>query len=369
MKPGHTAASVMVVDDQSANVQVVGQLLEAAGYQVVPALSGAQALARAQERKPDLVLLDMLMPKMSGSEVCRRMRELPGLAEVPVIFLTAASEREFLAQAFAEGAVDYVVKPFVHEELLARVKTHIELKRARDRLSAMLREREDITNIVAHDLKNPLSNILFAAQLLEREGRDKSKDGELMRDIATSAEEALRFIQRFLSRRAEGQLLRTFSATQIDLHKLAGETIQLQNASAVARGITLTLDGKPATVSADAIATRNVLQNLISNAIRYSPERQEVHIEVGASRPGFSKCLVMDRGPGISEEDQQKLFKRFVRLATAKDAGNSYSSGLGLAIAKHDVVQMGGHLWYESRPGGGSVFAFELPQQREAEEG
>lgn len=367
MKPSHSAATVMVVDDQSANVQIVGQLLEAAGYQTIPALSGQQALARAQERKPDLVLLDMLMPKMSGSEVCRRLRELPGLAEVPVIFLTAASEREFLAQAFAEGAVDYVVKPFVHEELLARVKTHIELKRARDRLSAMLREREDVTNIVAHDLKNPLSNILFAAKLLERGGDDKAKDGELVRDIELCAEEALQFIQRFLSRRAEGQLLRTFSATRIDLHKLAAETIQLQTASAVARRIKLSLDGAEAPVSADPIATRNVLQNLISNAIRYSPEGEEVRIEVGASRPGFSKLLVMDRGPGISEQDQQKLFKRFVRLATAKDAG-SYSSGLGLAIAKHDVVQMGGHLWYESRPGGGSVFAFELPQQRETEE-
>ncbi len=368
MRPSHSPAVVMIVDDQSANVTLVGQLLEVSGYQVVPALSGEQALAKAQERKPDLVLLDMLMPRMSGSEVCRRLREMPGLGEVPVIFLTAVSDREFLSQAFAAGAVDYVVKPFVNEELLARVRTHIELKRARDRMAAMLREREDVTNIVAHDLKNPLSNILFAAQLLQRGNADKASNEELVRDVATCAEEALRFIQRFLSRRAEGQHLRQFSAEQVDLAKLAAETIQLQKASAVARGVELHLDGSDAAVSADPVATRNVLQNLISNAIRYSPKGQQVQVEVGPSRPGYSKCLVMDHGPGISEEDQQKLFKRFVRLATAKDAGG-YSSGLGLAIAKHDVVQMGGHLWYETRPGGGSVFAFELPKQREVEDG
>jgi two-component system, sensor histidine kinase and response regulator len=368
MKPSQSPAVVMIVDDQSDNVTLVGQLLEVSGYQVIPALSGEQALRRAQERRPDLVLLDMLMPKMSGSEVCKRLRELPGLAEVPVIFLTAVSEREFLSQAFAAGAVDYVVKPFVNEELLARVRTHVELKRARDRMAAMLREREDVTNIVAHDLKNPLSNILFAAQLLERGSNDAVKGPELIRDIHACAEEALQFIQRFLSRRAEGQHLRQFSAEQVDLAKLAAETIQLQNASAVARGVELQLEGGDAPVNADPLATRNVLQNLISNAIRYSPQGQRVQVEVGPSRPGYTKCLVMDNGPGITEEDQQKLFKRFVRLATAKDAGG-YSSGLGLAIAKHDVVQMGGHLWYEARPGGGSVFAFELPKQRVVEEG
>src|SRR5438552_1439871 len=120
MRHNRTPALTLVVDDQSANVKIVGQLLEAAGYSVMPAQSGEQALARAAARAPDLVLLDMLMPGMDGMEVCRRLHALPGLAEIPVIFLTAANEREFLAQAFSEGAVDYVVNPFVHEELLAR---------------------------------------------------------------------------------------------------------------------------------------------------------------------------------------------------------------------------------------------------------
>lgn len=364
MSEEHGAALILVVDDRDSNLQIVGQLLETAGYHAMPAMSGEQALARAQARPPDLVLLDLLMPKMNGVETCKRLRALPRLADVPIIFLTASAERESLSEAFAAGAVDYVTKPFVPEELLARVKTHVDLKRARDHLARMLKEREDITDVVAHDLKNPLANIRFAVQLIERKPDDGPRVRELVRDIANSAEEGLQFIQRFLARRAEGESLRQLSNVEVDLRRLAQEAVQLQKSSAEARGIVLSVEGEPAPAVADPLATRNVLQNLISNAIRHSVSGQEISVATAAWRPGFSRCLVMDRGPGISESDQQRLFKRFVRLGSAP-GGNEYSSGLGLAIARHDLIRMGGNLWYEARSGGGSVFGFELPQHRE----
>lgn len=360
-----SAPLILVVDDQSANVQVLGQLLETGDYHVMPALNGEQALARAQARKPDLVLLDMLMPQMDGWQVCRKLRELPGLADVPVIFLTAATDRDYVQRAFAEGAVDYVTKPFVPEELLARVKTHVELKRTRDHLQQMLRERDDVTSIVAHDLKNPLSNILFSAQLLRRRGNGTVGVEEFVGDVISSVEEALAFIQRYLSRRAQGETLRSFAAEALDLASLTNDVVRRQRGLAGARGITLEVDARPAPVWADRMVTCNVLRNLISNAVVYSPDGQVVSISVGPSRAGYSRCQVADRGPGISEEDQKKLFQRFVRLTTAKPNDRDLSSGLGLAIAKHDVTLMGGHLWYEARPGGGSVFSFELPQQAE----
>lgn len=356
-----TPGMILMVDDQAANLQVVGQLLELSGYHVMPALNGEQALARAQARRPDLVLLDMLMPQMSGWEVCRKLHSLPGLSEVPVIFLTAANDRSLVTRAFAEGAVDYIVKPFQHEELLARVKTHIELKRARDRLAEMLREREDVTTVVAHDLKNPLANILFNAQLVMRGGTEPEQRDGMMQDVAQSAAEGLAFIQRYLSRRAEGEYLRKFASETVDLATLCEEASQRQRLSAKVQGVSLKLVVEKAPAWADRLATRNILQNMISNSIRYSPRGEEVTILAGPSRPGYSKCAVADRGPGISETDQAQLFQRFVKLAAAKTQAE-YSSGLGLAIAKHDIAQMGGHLWYELRNGGGSVFTFELPQ-------
>ena len=366
MRGNGAPALILVVDDQSANVQVLGQLLEAADYHVMPALNGEQALARAQARKPDLVLLDMLMPQMDGWQVCRQLRELPGLADVPVIFLTAATDRDYVQRAFAEGAVDYVTKPFVPEELLARVKTHVELKRTRDHLQEMLREREDVTSIVAHDLKNPLANILFSAQLLRRHDGKLEGVEEFIKDVTDSAEEALAFIQRYLSRRAQGEALRSFATEALDLAELTDDVVRRQRGLAGARRISFEVESAPAPIWADRMVTCNVLRNLVSNAVLYSPDGQAVSVAVGPSRPGYSRCQVADRGPGISEEDQKKLFQRFVRLTTAKPNDRDLSSGLGLAIAKHDVTLMGGHLWYEPRPGGGSVFSFELPQTAEA---
>jgi len=353
---------VLVVDDNSSNVQVLGQLLDGAGYNVVPAASGAQAIERAALRKPDLVLLDMIMPNMDGVEVSRRLRELPGLSDLPIIFVTGAAGQDYVAKAFAMGAVDYITKPFVAQELLARVHTHVELKRARDHLQMMLREREEITNVVAHDLKNPLTCIRFSNQMLGR--ADPARQAELIQEINDCTEEALRFIQRFLTSRADGEYLRQFKNERIDLCAMAAQALRLQAASAEMRGIRLSLETEDQALPAmaDHMGTRNVLQNLLSNAIRYSPEGSEVTVALSATRAGMARCLVMDRGPGIAEGDQKKLFQRYVRFATARQT--EYSSGLGLAIAKRDIVQMGGHLWYEPRPGGGSIFGFELPQQR-----
>lgn len=125
---------IFVVDDQASNIEVVTALLERANYEVVPALSGEEVLEHCLRRTPSLVLLDMRMPVMDGFEVCEHLRANPRTADVPIIFLTAARERESVIQGFQHGAVDYVTKPFVAEELLARVKTHVELKRARDHL-------------------------------------------------------------------------------------------------------------------------------------------------------------------------------------------------------------------------------------------
>ena len=358
------APLVMVVDDNPANVQLLGQVLDGAGYNVVPATSGVQALERAASRKPDLVLLDMVMPGMDGSEVIRRLHELPGLADLPVIFVTAADGVEHLARGFDLGAVDYLTKPFVPRELLARVRTHVELKRARDHLQMVLRERDEIVNIVAHDLKNPLTCIRFANQLLSR-SEDPARRKELMQEIDECSDEALKFVQRFLSQRAEGEALRQLHSESIDLCAMATQALRLQQAEAEVRGLRLRLESSEPAIAAmgDHMAARNVLQNLVSNAIRHSPEGEEILVSISSSRNGTARCLVMDRGPGISESDQKKLFQRFARIVTAR-AAPEYSSGLGLAIAKHDVTRMGGHLWYEQRPGGGSVFGFELPQQR-----
>lgn len=355
-------ALVLVVDDQQSNIQTVGALLALSGYEVMPALSGQQALTRARLRKPDLLLLDMLMPGMDGFAVCQQWRADPELAGIPVIFLTAANERELLVRAFETGAVDYVTKPFVAEELLARVRTHVELKRTRDHLLRISDEKTELTQIVAHDLKNPLSSIQFGATLLQQQSAAAAPDRQqkLLSMVQESASEALSYIQHYLGRWADGDLKRRHVLQCVDLEEVVAQAVNDLRAAAERQDIQLQLQvDEPMTVRADRIATRHVVQNLVSNAIRYGAAGGSVEIHVGLGNPGLARVSVMDRGPGISEADQQKLFRRFVRLGTTHTA---QSSGLGLAITKQEVTQMGGHLWYSDRSGGGACFSFELPR-------
>jgi two-component system sensor histidine kinase/response regulator len=347
----------MVVDDQNDNLRFVGEILDRAGYGVMPALSGSAALARAAVRAPDLALLDMAMPGIDGVETCRRLRQLPGLEELPVLFVTAAHDRGSLTRAFAAGAVDYITKPFFVDELLARVRNHLELKQARERLQTMLREREEITDIVAHDLKNPLTSILFTSQ--PRGGSVSASDcGARLGEIRESADEALRYIQRFLSHGAGTQRLRRFTIGPLPLADVVREAVRLQSTAAEHRGLDLVVEGE-AEALGDPQALRNVIQNLVSNAIRHSPEGSTVTVQV-CRRGDLARCDVMDRGAGVHGAIRERLFERFVHHP-GTSGGAGYSSGLGLAIARHDLGQMGGRLWYEDRSGGGAVFAFELP--------
>lgn len=360
MEGASNKAVVLVVDDERSGAEALGILLDQAGFHVLTAHGGEEALGCAAQSPPDVVLLDARMPGMDGFETCKRLHMLPGLADLPVIFLTGSNERSTITRAFSVGALDYVSKPFALEELLARVRTHADLKRSRDHLGRMLREREEITHVVAHDLKNPLTGVLFAAELLGRPGQPPERREELVAEIVEQTRTALELIQRFLSRGAEGQRLRQFSAQRVNLLDLAHQAARAHRSAAEAREMVLSVNGDPAEANVDPAVTRNVLGNLLSNAIQYSPERSTVDIQVAKLPSGFAQCRVMDRGPGIAPGDQARLFTRFLNLASAS-ARAHYSSGLGLAIAKHDVTQMGGYLWFEPREGGGSIFGFDLP--------
>jgi signal transduction histidine kinase len=165
-------ATILVADDVVKNLQVIGTMLRNAGYEVMPATSGRQALERVRAQLPDLVLLDLMMPEMDGLEVCRHLKEDTLTRQIPIIFLKASNEMEHLVKGFAAGAVDYVTKPFNPPELLARVRTHIELTQARERLRELNEEKNEFMGIVAHDLRNPLGAVQGYAEMITAEAQD-----------------------------------------------------------------------------------------------------------------------------------------------------------------------------------------------------
>jgi len=355
-RPGQP--KVLVVDDQQANVRMVCALLGRAEYQASAARSGAEALEMLHAECPDVMLLDMKMPGMDGFEVLHRLREHPHCRDVPVIFLTADNDKENLVRAFAAGAIDYITKPFVAEELLARVHTHVELKRSRDALRHFAREKQEMAELVAHDLRNYFANIIFSADMLRTaKGADPGQT-RLAESIRLSADAGMLFLQAFLEQ--QEQQAQGATIEPLPVRQLLCEVVDLLNRSAVAKGIVLNLnESETIIVSGLRASVAHVLQNMLSNAIKYSP--RDTQIDITAIKRGRTGWIqVLDRGPGISEEDQTNLFQRFTRLSSEPTEGET-ATGLGLALAKQQARAMGGNLWYESRDGGGSIFTLELP--------
>ena len=352
------APTVLVVDDQQANVRMVSALLARSGYRVVASLGGADGLEQARTQDPDVILLDMRMPGMDGFEVLRQLKEDEATRDLPVIFLTADDDRESLIRAFGEGAIDYITKPFVAEELLARVRTHLDLKRSRDSLRRFAQDKQEMAELVAHDLRNYFANIVFAAELLGSSPGLKEAHQRLADSIKSSADTGMLFLQAFL----EQQEQQAHGATiePLPVRQMLCEVVDLFGRAAKAKDIRLELvPHEMVIISGMRTGVSHVLQNLVSNAIKYSPRDSQV--EITAARHGkCGRVQVADRGPGIGEADQAQLFQRFTKLSNEPTEGES-STGLGLALSKQQARAMGGNLWYEQREGGGSVFTLELP--------
>ena len=234
---------------------------------------------------PDLILLDLLMPEMDGFQVLQELKRRPEFAALPVIVLTAIQDREQLMRAFSAGAVDYLTKPFVVAELLARVRTHVELKRARDHLARIAKEQSELTQIVAHDLKNPLSSIQFSTQMLQQKRElAPERRTRLLENIHESTSEALNFIKSYLGRWADGEIKRHHQAGPLDLSALLIRHTERLADAAAARGMNISVEIDPEIlpVMADQTAASNALQNLLSNAIRYGNADSNIDVQLCA---------------------------------------------------------------------------------------
>ena len=354
---------VLVVDDQQANLRVVSALLARHGYDVAVADNGPAALAMVEAQVPDLILLDMMMPGMDGFGVMAEIRER-ALLRVPVVFLTAAQDRELLLRAFGAGAVDYVTKPFIPEELMARVDAHVGLKLARDRLERVARERQELVNLVAHDLKNPLSSVLFASDMLIQGACKPERVPRYLQMIHDSAGDAIGYIRNYLETQAEAAAGPRGAA--VTGSSSLGETLawlqERYELQLEARGMRLlaTAPTEPGRVAMSPLALRQVAENLVTNAMKYAATAASWNI-CSDLCPRLMAAGGAGRGTGIPEYKQRDLFKPFHRLSET-DPANGLSSGLGLSLAKQIIGNAGGQLWYEDREGGGARFIIELPQ-------
>jgi signal transduction histidine kinase len=346
-------ATVLVVDDSPANLLLLERMLERTGFEPLTARSGELALEAARARAPDLILLDISMPDMDGYEVCERLKADAALRDIPVIFISARNQTIDKVKAFGVGGVDYITKPFQFEEVQARIRTHLRLRR-------LERLRDDLTQMVIHDLRNPLTVICGFLDILEgREAQALSAGTQALVTVARrSAEDLLMMIGSILDVARMGAGAMKLRREPCDLGALARSVLAATQPLPGDRAVTIDAHEPAPGFTADVALLRRVLQNLLGNALRYTPAGGVVRVVVAPS-PGEIRVAITDAGPGIAPEHQGRIFEKFGQVG---DRRNRVGSGLGLTFCKLAVEAHGGRIGVESEVGRGSTFWVTLPR-------
>lgn len=362
--PQHIASTgrVLAVIAQPDGLSPLVQTLEQEGHAVF-VCAAVDAVDTATALLPDLIVLDTPFPGIVGLPVLTALLAHPATRTIPVIFLTAGDDQQRLLNAFEVGAVACLRKPYEHNELLAQVRVHLHLKLTRDRLAQLARAHEDLLNLVAHDLKNPLSSVLFACEMLALPDANRERTPRYLQIIDDSAREALGYIRNCLQGRLQ-QLDATTSHPCTHLDDVVRWLAARYELQLEASGLHLQLalpEEAIACVTIDRQLLRQVGENLVSNALKYARSGGPLELRVRRGRPGTWQLVANDRGPGVGKEHQPSLFQAFQHPG-GRAAVTDQSSGLGLALSRQLVTAAGGHLWYEDRKRGGARFVVELPE-------
>ncbi len=378
-------ANILIVDDTPDNLHLLVGMLKERGYTIRPASDGQYALATIQAELPDLILLDIMMPGINGYEVCQQLKADEQTHDIPIIFISGLHRTVDKVKAFASGAVDYITKPFQPEEVIARVQTHLTLRKLQQdlqqevarrkqseeqlrELNAQLQEanaaKDKFFSIIAHDLRGPMGTFLQLSDLMteKREGYSKEEIINIMTTQRDSATRLFDLLENLLSwaRSQQGRL--EYNPQQIDLSTVAAWNVSLLAPQGEQKQITLrNLIEEKIFVYADYHLVATVVRNLISNALKFT--RAQGTIEVCATPNGrYIEIAVSDTGIGIPEEALPKLFRldaRYKQIGTANERG----TGLGLLLCKEFVERHGGSIWLESEAGKGTTVRFTLPKK------
>lgn len=370
---------ILIVDDIPENLQLLGNVLREANYRVAFATSGKQALTILNTIVPDLILLDITMPEMDGFSVCSKIKEIEKLQNVPVLFLTAHTNKDDVVKGFELGAVDYITKPFNSQELKARIKTHLDLKKSKEKilkqyeelntlnkeLQELITSRDQFYSIIAHDLRSPFNTILGFLQLILEDYYSMTDEDkyQFINNIYTSAQNLHNLLEKLLSwiRSQTGRL--KLNPENFDLNFLVNEILPLYHSGFEKKNINYNFyPTDNLIVFADTDTVSTVIRNLISNAIKFTPQNGRITMRT-YSENDFAIFSINDTGMGMSPEDLEKLFipgKKVVKLGTEKETG----TGLGLILTKEFVEKNNGKIWVESKLNVGTTFYFSVPLKK-----
>ena len=365
-----SGSTILIVDDLPDNLRVLRQALEPQGYQILVASNGEVAIEIATGAHPDLILLDVQMPVMDGFEACRRLKANGTTADIPVIFVTARAETESVVQGFAVGSVDYIVKPFQTEEVLARVDTHLRVDRlarslseANRRIGEAAERKMTFLASMSHELRTPITAIKgYAHNMLDGiTGEINERQTRSTTRILENTDHLLDLINDILDlSQAEAGMLEV-TPVDFDIREVIGSACDA--VGTLLRPdveIRFEIDDAVGRVQTDKARVRQILINLLSNAAKFTPHGT---ITVSASmdtNAGETILLeVADTGVGIPENAIDLIFEEF-RQVDGVDPEHK-GNGLGLAITRRLATLLGGGINVTSEVGKGSSFTVHIP--------
>lgn len=362
---------ILVVEDDEDLVHMMTYNLSKRGYQTAEAFDGMAACRLIEAEKPDLILLDILLPALDGWQICKRVRnhEQEGISEIPIIMLTALGSPEEKLKGIEIGADDYIPKPFSIKEVMLKVDRLIgrEMKKRLlsteiEKLEAKENRRTDFQNMLFHELKNQL---VIIGGFSKRMAQNRSLTPEKYQHCAgvisecSSSLETLTQEVLMLLKLESGDCPLPLEA--VSLVKILQQTISALSKQAQEKSISIHLERTAdiPDIHLNATAIRLVLGNLIENALKYSPEQSIITLHAGFENKKGTVIQVEDNGPGIPEKEREYIFDRFYRGENMKN--ETIGMGLGLYISKTLIESMGGAIFVETNGRKGAGFTVTFP--------
>ena len=366
----HSKYTILIVDDVISNVLLLKVLLGKEKYNILTASGGREAIEITVNQQPDLILLDVMMPEMTGFEVAAHLKNNSKTANIPIIFLTALNSTEYVVKGFQAGANDFITKPFNKEELLVRVNHQISLVAAKrlilektEELRRTIVGRDKLYSVIAHDLRSPLASIKMVLNMLVLTLSKESLGSEMyqMLEMANhSTEDVFSLLDNLLkwTKSQVGKLNVVYM--DFDINEVINGVIEIFSLVSASKNIKLVhTSNSPVMVHGDIDMLKTILRNLLSNALKFSYENSQILIDTSIS-DGMAVISVKDSGKGMSKEDQGRLLKTETHFSSY-GTNNEEGSGLGLLLCQDFANKNGGRLWFDSEEGNGSTFYFSVP--------
>lgn len=355
--------NILVVDDNQINLQVVSSYLQESNYNVILALNGENALKIIESTEIDLILMDIMMPKMDGIETTKRIKENELYKEIPIIFLTAKTQPKDIVSGFQAGSVDYITKPFNGDELKIRVKNHLDLSEAKKTILQHQKTRDRLFSILAHDIRSPLASISMLLDGISEKYIDVTGPNfdKLIHDISINTKDTLILIQNILEWIKNQNNIINVVPENISIQEIINHGKEVLSLHLIEKQIDLKCDiPEHLEIYADETTTKNIFRNVLSNAIKFTPNNGEITISCSESNK-FIDIIIADSGVGMSPLIVEKIFKKDGHF-TSKGTNNEKGNGLGLYMVKDFVKLNKGTIHVESEIQKGTTICISLPK-------